>query len=204
MDIIDLEKPENPKYEIQNGFLIAEIIFFVFAVMGFLFKIMHWPGGSFFLIIGLGFFSTLLFPIGLFYKFWQIKLINLFVSIVSIGILFKFMAWPGSKIFLLIGLISTLGILVFLYLLNIKHKGFTKQNKFISFRIISLTLLCWLLNFMTAQTYYRTFINNDPIGATLYEKAYDEPSNKDAQKAYQSYRKSLNSPYSIDSTNVSK
>lgn len=204
MDIIDLEKQKEQSPKIQQGFSFAEIPFLGFGVIGILFKLLHWPGATFFLMLGLGLFAILLFPVGLFYKFWQMKAINFLQSTVCIGILFKLMTWPEFQTFLLAGSLCSAGVIILFIFLNVQKKGFIKHNKLITFRILSLSILSLLMSLMGARAYYRTFVQDDPIGATLYEKAADEPESKEAYDAYQSYRKSMNSPYYSDSTNVAK
>lgn len=203
MDVIDLEKPQKPRSEIQEGLVVTEIIFFVIGALGLLFKILHWPGANVFLILGLCFFSFFLAIGGLFYRFWQIKFINLCMWSVCMGILFKILIWQHFQVMLHIGAVAGILVTIFFVLLYQKQKEFIKNNKFVSFRIISLTLLCWYLSVTNAQTYYKTFVNDDPIGANLYEKA-SESGTGEALKAYHEYRRSLNRPYSLDSADVNK
>lgn len=136
-----------------SGFLSA-----LFAVTGIVFKFLWWPGASMFLILGFSIFSLFFLPIAFTIKQKQNKTkANQFQnligtvcgSVLSLGILFKIMHWPGANI---MGLTSVL-LLLFVftplfYLSGVKNEE-TKQNTVITSVILVLacTLLLALINF---------------------------------------------------------
>ncbi|HTF80436.1 MAG TPA: hypothetical protein VL947_01880 [Cytophagales bacterium] len=201
-ELLDVEEKKLPEIKVQTSFIVIEIILLVTAFIGTLFKIMHWPGATFLLIIGISFYCIMMFPIGLFYRNWQLKVLNFMINLVALGILWKLMSWPGFKLYNSIGIIAAIIALVLLVVVYRTHSPVIKENKFIVVRTLLLTTFCILLGSLGGKNYYRSFVENDPIGMELYEKMNDNPNDAQARKAYIKYRssryKQFNTP---DSTN---
>ncbi len=99
-------------------YILASIVISLF-ILGFLFRIMHWPGASQIFIIDLS-LTAILLPIWTIYRF---KLGNMtatdkvlfpvaaiFIFLFTSGSFFKIMHWPGAGIMAVIGLIGLAGI----------------------------------------------------------------------------------------------
>lgn len=78
------------------------------AVLGALFKIMHWPGANIMLIVGLGSVSLCHLYFAALNQLtdgynWQNYVKHYAVAMLLTGYLFKLMHWPGSNIMLIAG-----------------------------------------------------------------------------------------------------
>ena len=113
----------------------TEKIISIFAIIGLLFKYMHWPGGNFLLVLSLSIMSIVYFPLS-FYFFSANKKINghpilfsliagMFLSSGILGIEFKLLYWPGSGVMLLTGIV---GVIFVSIVSGIKLAGFNKEE----------------------------------------------------------------------------
>lgn len=82
------------------------------ALLGILFRLMHWPGGAFLLIIAIGILSMVYFPFGFYFlsgrtiQQQSVPLslgVGMGLSTTIVGILFKLMHWPGALVMLIVG-----------------------------------------------------------------------------------------------------
>lgn len=202
-EIIDLEKPEATK--VQKGFIIAEIILLTFSSIGFLFKFAHLPGATIFLVLGLGSYSILMFPVGLAYKGLAFKVINFFCTFLIVGCLFGLMMWPGNKFSSLIGLTSLVIIIPILIFSQKKEPSFFNNHKVLIFRVAIFAGLALMLRFIHPKTFYSTFVSDDPIEIELYNATIQKPNDSEAKEDYIRYRKSKRTSFnSPDSTDVPK
>jgi hypothetical protein len=202
-EIIDLEKPEVPK--VQKGFIVAEIILLAFSSIGFLFKFAHLPGATIFLVLGLGSYAILMFPVGLVYKGWTFKVINFFSTFLIIGCLFGLMMWPGNQFSSLIGIMGLVIIIPILIFSQKKDASFFNNHKVPLFRVALFAGLALMLKFMHPKTFYGTFVSDDPIEIELYYATIQNPSDSEAKEDYIRYRKSKSTSFnSPDSTDVPK
>lgn len=92
---------------------VSGLVFLNVILLGAFFKIMHFPGAGISLIVGLGGFALVFYPMAwaALLKSTDDKLLKrvyhaAFISflVVSVGALFKIMHWPGASIFLYVGL----------------------------------------------------------------------------------------------------
>jgi hypothetical protein len=125
-ELSELEEETQLLLTFKHYYTMKKIMFVsgfssaIIMLTGSFFKVMHWPGASFLLLLGVLFFSLLFLPL-LFTlilkekKEGRQKGIVLFGLIVSIGLitgaLFKMFHWPGAT---LIGMTS-LAVLILLY-----------------------------------------------------------------------------------------
>ncbi|RZJ67447.1 MAG: hypothetical protein EOO50_05520 [Flavobacterium sp.] len=86
-------------------------------LIGIIFRLLHFPGGSLFVILALSTLALLYFPFGFFFlSDKSIKNQNtalsivtgLFLSTLVIGIEFGILNWPGANVLLIIGAISVI------------------------------------------------------------------------------------------------
>lgn len=67
------------------------------ALIGMLFKILHWPGGSFLLILSLGTIANLFLIRATKADGISVKAGELAGAFISVGLLFKIMHWPNAQ-----------------------------------------------------------------------------------------------------------
>jgi hypothetical protein len=108
-------------YTMKKIMIGSGIVSAIFMTAGILFKFMHWPGASMLLILGIGISSLLFLPLLFTLKAKEKKEtkdkviigIGTFSGIlISLGILFKVMHWPGAN---MMGLVAVF-IIVILFL----------------------------------------------------------------------------------------
>ncbi len=124
-------------------------------LIGVLFKIMHWPGSSMFLILSVGMLSMYMVPVAIFnIQSYQNKtLIGISNGIggfggmiLSIGLLFKIMHWPGSSFFMLVGM-AFLTVVIFMFMiLYIASKETIKLSPGTMFSAICFGLLLYTVS----------------------------------------------------------
>lgn len=111
---------------------IIEKILIAITLLGLALKLMYWPGGSTLMILGLGLLSMfyvaaayfLFSPVTVAYidgfaynktsapRLMLALATGFSLSIGAIGILFRFMHWPGASVMLLVGMISLVPIAI--------------------------------------------------------------------------------------------
>jgi hypothetical protein len=82
------------------------------AILGAVCKVLHWPGASIFLTIGIGLFCFVFFPLALIQAYRDsnrtqkpLYIVGFICTvIVFVGALFKIMHWPGAGFLLIIGI----------------------------------------------------------------------------------------------------
>lgn len=123
-------------------------------IVGVLFKSMHWPGASIFIILASGALSVYVLFVAKIMKFQVLttaeqlsifgsksKLIGLSTSILIIGLLFKMLHWPGAGVMLLVGLCS-IALICLIYMISfLKNKEEIKITPPLFFITISLCVL---------------------------------------------------------------
>lgn len=107
-------------YAMKNTLVKSGLVSTGLTLLGVLFKIMHWPGASIMLVLGVAIFGLLFIPLLIVLKFkdeekpidkWVLSIGLGLGMITSIGVLFKVMHWPFANILILSSL--SLFILVF-------------------------------------------------------------------------------------------
>ena len=107
---------------------LAEKIILLVVIIGLIFKLMHWPFAGLILTISLT--SLAMFYIASAFNAFEDKdknrglsvVCGIFMSITTIGILFKFMHWPMANIQLLVGAIPLPILFLVTLLLKLKQK----------------------------------------------------------------------------------
>lgn len=93
---------------------IFTCIAIILMCLGYLFKLMHWPGAGPILVLSLGFLSLFYLPVYYIYKRkvlnnWKIRLtigLGIFcLSAFILGVLFKIMHWPGAGPLLVVSMV---------------------------------------------------------------------------------------------------
>jgi hypothetical protein len=113
----------------------------IFMTVGILFKFMQWPGSSVLLVLGIGISSLLFLPLLFTLKAKEKKEtkdkiiigIGTFSGIIlSLGILFKIMHWPGASMMGLIAVLIMLVLFLPIYFFNGIRNPDTKVNTIVS------------------------------------------------------------------------
>lgn len=128
-------------YVMKKTMMVSGTISAVLLSLGILFKFMHWPGANIQIVLGTAGFSLLFLPLVFTLKAKEQRTINdkliaglgtLAAMLLSMGILFKIMHWPGANV---MGLSALLVMgLVFLpvyFFTGIRHPE-TKVNTVVS------------------------------------------------------------------------
>ena len=151
------------KARFTAGFGIFCLSLFMIAV---LFKIMHWPGGGPLFLIAFVFFSLIFVPS---YCIQRVRLsanraeksMNIFgsisVSLFSLGILFKWMHWPGASVMIIIGAFLFLVVFLPLMIRAYRNDSQNRADKLIRLYFIS-TLVCILISLTIGDTSKSVFM----------------------------------------------
>lgn len=160
------------------GFLLILIL-----TSGVIFKRLHLPGASIFLVAGIIFFILIYLP---FYISWVIKAArdnnsnsNKFIAVIiiggiitfCIGALFKIMHWPGAGILVWLGIgIIILGLIIFM----IKNrKEFFQSLSMISVLLGILILGTFSFNFSNINQ-YTSLINAEKVTYPVLSESTDQ------------------------------
>ncbi len=107
-------------YAMKNTLIKSGLISVVLTLLGIIFKVMHWPGASIMLVLGVATFGLLFIPLLILLKFkdeeetidkWVLSIGLVLGMIASVGVLFKVMHWPGATYLIF----SSLTVFVLLY-----------------------------------------------------------------------------------------
>lgn len=179
-----------------------KILWSLFFV-GLVFKLMHWPGAGiltvfslvlvslFYFYLGIGVFNNLSVKQMFNRKNYTHKvrfnllfgaLFGIVLATLVIGILFKFMLWPGGNILLSVGLISLLISLVVYFFLHHFGKIFFEKRVFVRVVLVGLASLglCVIQSDSIIDFYYP----NDPEYANSLKQIIHNPSDSVAQENF--------------------
>jgi hypothetical protein len=130
--------------------LISGVVSSIIVLIGVLFKIMHWPGASVVLLIGIVIFAAV-YSLSLFIDKQKLastktqKISNVFVMLamvlISVGFLFKILHWPGAGIVIYL---SNAALLVLIPIIFIKASKETETVKKLNFYIESIVIVLLL------------------------------------------------------------
>lgn len=124
-------------YAMKKTLNISGLFATILTFAGAIFKVMHWPGASPCLILGIASFSLIFLPLLIVMKFRDetsqsdkiVLSLGFLIGIVtSIGFLFKIMHWPNANILMLYGLLSFTFLYVPLYFFTRFRKPELKFN----------------------------------------------------------------------------
>lgn len=126
------------------GKVLVVIGYILLAVLltGFSFKAMHWPGANILTILTLSIFAYWYLAVGAAKAFQDkpfngINIVKSFVgglsgTIISSGLLYKLMHWPGANVMLVTGLIIFSAFLILFFIKRAKDKKeFDKLDKLV-------------------------------------------------------------------------
>lgn len=184
----------------------------IIAIIGVLFKLMHWPGGGVILVLSLSTLSIIYFP-GSFYFFSDktIKQSNralsivsgIFLSLIPIGVLFKIQYYSGSSTILIVGLMT---VPVFLALsIYLKSKASEELKTYYNNMILRTTIWSILALFfylIPSASLLKMQYRNDAELLRLKTLHYEDPYNKEYRKQHDDYIFQLDSLEMERNTNL--
>ena len=124
-------------YAMKNTLVKSGLVSTTLTLLGVLFKIMHWPGASMMLVLGVAIFGLLFIPLLIVLKFkdeekpidkWVLSIGLGLGMITSIGVLFKVMHWPFANILILSSLSAFILVFVPTYFITKVRRAELKFN----------------------------------------------------------------------------
>ncbi|HEY1039160.1 MAG TPA: hypothetical protein VGF30_07125 [Bacteroidia bacterium] len=185
-------------YTMKKIMIGSGIVSALLMIAGIFFKFMHWPGASFFLVLGIGSSSLIFLPMFFTLKIKEkqkgkdkliIGLGSICATLISLSILFKVMHWPGANMMALI----CMGIMVFLFIPIFFFSGIrnpeTRVNTIVS--TVLLVIGCGL---------FLTLVNSRPSIKIQNSIAY---SNQEVSDAYDYLTEQNNKVYDAITSDTS-
>lgn len=177
-------------YTMKKTMIVSGWISSIFIFVGSFFKIMHWPGASILLILGLGISALLFVPLLFTLKIKERKetrdkavlILGLMIcSLIFMSTLFKIQHWPGASILTYSSVIS-LFIFVPLYFFTGIRDPERKTNVMItSMLILTCTGVIWLLMYrrpsMRLNENFRTVIEMQDANIKILRDKLTQPKN---------------------------
>jgi hypothetical protein len=166
-------------YTMKKAMIISGTASAAIFSTGLIFKFLHWPGASIALILGIGLLSLVFLPLMFILKIREqqntkdkaiIGIGTLSGILISLGILFKVMHWPGANIMMQGSIVVMLLLFLPLYFFTGIRNPDTKVNTIVS-SIIMLSAIGLLFTLMRSPkgTYIRdkqftmNFIRNENL-----------------------------------------
>lgn len=128
-------------YTMKKAMIISGTVSAVLFSTGLIFKFLHWPGASIALILGIGLLSLVFLPLMFILKIREkqqlkdkaiIGIGTLSGMLISLGILFKVMHWPGANIMMQSSIFVMLLLFLPLYFFTGIRNPDTKVNTIVS------------------------------------------------------------------------
>lgn len=147
-------------YAMKRTMIISAGITAFTFVTGALFKIMHWPGAAFMILLSITTLCFIFLPILFLFKSKEtnstrekitLGVATVFGIVISLATLFKIMHWPGANIMWL----SSLGFLFFIFLPLFFFSGIRKKETKLN-TIISSVLILVAIGLLFALTQLRS------------------------------------------------
>ncbi len=161
-----------------NAILGAIITFFL--LLGVMFKIMHWPGAGPLIVVFTSLLSMYMIPvaIGNILSYEKKTLIGICNGIgafggmvLSIGLLFKIMHWPGSGVMMYIGFLFLIIVILFFLILYAISKEPIKLSSGTLFSAICFGLLLYAVSIGSSS---KSLLVNVVKNAVNIEQDYKE------------------------------
>jgi len=159
------------------------------ALLGLLFKFLHWPGGSMMLIMSLGTLSMYYFMLVQrmpgsteteetdVVTALLVKIIGFALSIAAIGIMFKMQSYPGASLILYVG-VGSLALLGILTMLKYnKTRSPYLWRMFI--RIVAFGSVAALLVAFPRETWLEMRHADHPAYVQAVKDSWADPNNED-------------------------
>ena len=162
------------------------------ALLGLLFRVLHWPFGGLFTVLGLSGAAILYFPLGWLLfggpsrkdQLLPLSLITgLVLSLTTIGILFKLQLWPGAEFNLMMGLGGCVVVLV--AILGIHSRRLLAEHYFkaLRLRLLVIGFVGLLLYWVPTPSLIKASVGAGTERADLLIRLYEAPGDTAAQRA---------------------
>jgi hypothetical protein len=184
--IRDTRRMDEP---VPLGIYLTGMIAGMFAILGTLFKVQHWPGASIMLTLGLAGLALVFLPLFARYRIRESKKKNepinkgLWIGgiaagmLVIIGMLFKIMHWPGASIAFLVSWSLVAVVFLPLLVLNQLKQSENRINSFFGILLVAVTAAIFIMALMRSTPEYYSFgyvvMENSAVGQANY---YQEQS----------------------------
>lgn len=191
-----MSNTENKPSSTFKAVRIIEIVLWAVIAVSLIFKILKWPGSGALTILGLG---TLMM---LYFVAWQAalgnrknmlsnvypRLVSFSLSISLVGILFRYLMWPGGTFQVVGGLVlcSILLLVGLAFMFLAKDKIEPGVLKWSLSRLVPIMVPLLFFFFVGKTDYYRmvgTFADN-PQFMSLYEDCIEHGENCETFRAY--------------------
>lgn len=187
----------SKKYRIVKG---IELFFVVILVISLLFRLMQWPGGPALSILSIGMLSITYFIL------WQIGLgersnalsnlyprgVSLTLSIAVMGILFRYLIWPGGTVLINFSMLLAIILLILgiALLLFASDKVEPSMLKWGLWRLVPVMIPLVFFSLVNPFEYYKMVgpYKDNPKYMELYNNCYYQ---KEDCKEYRAYSDSL-------------
>ncbi|MDG1332722.1 MAG: hypothetical protein P8P74_10350 [Crocinitomicaceae bacterium] len=139
-------------YAMKNTLVKSGLISSGLTLLGILFKIMHWPGASMMLVLGVAIFGLLFIPLMIVLKFkdeakpidkWVLSAGLILGMTTSVGVLFKVMHWPFASILILSSLAAFILLFVPTYFITRVRRADLKFNTTVN-SVLMMACACLL------------------------------------------------------------
>lgn len=139
-------------YAMKNTLVKSGLISTALTLLGVLFKIMHWPGASIMLVLGVAIFGLLFIPLMIVLKFkdeekpidkWVLSMGLALGMVASIGVLFKIMHWPFASILIISSLSAFILIFVPTYFITKVRRADLRFNTTVN-SVLMMACACLL------------------------------------------------------------
>lgn len=164
------------------------------AAVGLVFRLLHWPFGGLFTVLGFSMAAVVYFPLGWLLfggpdrkeQLLPLSLITgLALSTIVIGSLFKLQFWPGADINLLMGLLGA--VVMTVALLGIHSRRPLAEHYFnaLRSRLLVIGTVGLLLHLVPTPALIRASAGENTERAEMLIRLYENPGDTAAQRVLQ-------------------
>ena len=162
------------------------------ALVGLVFRLLHWPFGGLLTVLGFSLVATLYFPLG-----WILfggasrkdqllplsVITGLVLSLTAIGMLFKLQLWPGAEFNLMMGLAGCLVVVVAIFCIHSRRPLAEHYFNALRYRLVVIGLAGLLLYCVPTPTLIEASFGAGTERAELLIRLYETPGDTAAQRA---------------------
>lgn len=173
---------------------LAERVAWGMALLGILFRILHWPMAGLLTVIGISAAAVLYFPLG-----WALLgrptrkdqlvplsvLTGLVLSALSIGMLFKVQLWPRqmADLYLVMGLVGAVAVMAAILTLHSRNPGIEQYFQGLRRRLLLIGIPALVLYLTPVDAWVQVIHRDDPDRAALLIRLQEDPSDSLARRS---------------------
>lgn len=162
------------------------------ALIGLVFRVLHWPFGGFLTVLGFSTAAVVYFPLG-----WLLfggasrkdqllplsVITGLVLSLTVIGMLFKLQFWPGAEFNLMMGLGGCVAVLVALFGIHSRRPLAEHYFNALRYRLVVIGLIGFCLYWVPTPALIDASVGAGTERAQLLIRLYETPGDTAAQRA---------------------